>query len=377
VTTYYYDSSAGEGVDVYVIDTGVNIDHVEFQGRARWGKTMPENDRDEDNNGHGTHCAGTIASRKYGVAKKANVISVKVLRSNGSGTVADVLGGVVWASNEAARNAARARAEFAATGYTVHKGSVANMSLGGGKSRALEDTVNAAVEHGMHFAVAAGNDFGDACESSPAAAKNVSYGTSFLCHFADIRAQAITVGASTRDDERADFSNSGKCVDLFAPGLNILSTWIGTNYATNIISGTSMASPHTAGIVAYLLSLYSSNSTSVPSSQLPIPLSSLCSIITNEHPHFRLATVLNVIKQIIPRRITDSIMATYQAKPFVDTYQGGFDVAAVPGTLSPLQMKKLVIGMATADVLTDLPRDTPNLLIFNGAGTLPSSHALA
>jgi cerevisin len=157
-----------------VIDTGISITHTEFQGRARWGKTIPENEVDEDDHGHGTHCAGTIVSRKYGVAKKATVIAVKVLRSNGSGTMANVIAGIVWASNEAARNAARTRAEYAATGNTAHKGSVANMSLGGGKSRALEDAVNSAVEQGMHFTVAAGNDYGDACESSPAAAKNVS-----------------------------------------------------------------------------------------------------------------------------------------------------------------------------------------------------------
>jgi cerevisin len=135
---------------VYVIDTGINIKHEEFQGRASWGKTMPLNDEDEDGNGHGTHCAGTIASRKYGVAKKANVIAVKVLGSNGSGTMSDVVAGVAWAVSQA-----KAKAD-ASTGSTKHKGSVANMSLGGGKSRALDDAVNKAVRAGIHFAVAAG-----------------------------------------------------------------------------------------------------------------------------------------------------------------------------------------------------------------------------
>jgi cerevisin len=120
------------------------------------------------------HIALEQLSRKYGVAKRSTVIAVKVLRSNGTGTMSNVIAGIVWASNEAARNAARARAEYAATGNTAHKGSVANMSLGGGRSRALEDTVNSAVEQGIHFTVAAGNDYGDACESSPAAAKNVT-----------------------------------------------------------------------------------------------------------------------------------------------------------------------------------------------------------
>jgi len=159
---YVYDGDGGEGVDVYVIDTGINIVHEEFEGRASWGKTMPQNDEDEDGNGHGTHCAGTIASRKFGVAKKANVIAVKVLGSNGSGTMSDVVGGVVWVSTQAK---AKADAE-----PTKHKGSVANMSLGGGKSRALDDAVNKA-DKGVHFAVAADNDNRDACNSSPVAAE--------------------------------------------------------------------------------------------------------------------------------------------------------------------------------------------------------------
>lgn len=137
---------------MYVVDTGINVDHVEFEGRASWGKTIPLNDVDEDGNGHGTHCAGTIASRKYGVAKKANVIAVKVLGSNGSGSMSDVVGGVVWAATQA-----KNKSKAAAAGQVKnHKGSVANMSLGGGKSRALDDAVNKAVDSGLHFAVAAG-----------------------------------------------------------------------------------------------------------------------------------------------------------------------------------------------------------------------------
>jgi cerevisin len=142
---------------VYVIDTGINVDHSEFEGRASWGKTIPQNDIDQDGNGHGTHCAGTIASRKYGVAKKANVVAVKVLGSNGSGSMSDVVGGVSWATQDAKAKAEAADAEYRTTGQTKHKGSVANMSLGGGKSRALDDAVNAAVDAGLHFAVAAGS----------------------------------------------------------------------------------------------------------------------------------------------------------------------------------------------------------------------------
>ncbi|KAI0402484.1 peptidase S8/S53 domain-containing protein [Xylaria palmicola] len=231
---YLYAADGGEGVDAYVIDTGTNIDHVDFEGRAKWGHTVPRGDEDEDGNGHGTHCSGTIAGKKYGVAKKAHVYAVKVLRSNGSGSMSDVMKGVEWAANahleqvEAAKNGTR-------KGF---KGSTANMSLGGGKSPSLDETVNAAVTAGLHFAVAAGNDNADACNYSPAAA-----------------AKAITVGASALDDSRAYFSNWGKCVDIFGPGLSIKSTWIGSETATNTISGTSMASPHLCGLTAYFLSL--------------------------------------------------------------------------------------------------------------------------
>jgi len=155
-TKYEYDDVAGEGVDVYVIDTGINTEHAEFEGRAHWAKTIPRNDEDEDGNGHGTHCAGTIASRKYGVAKNAHVYAVKVLGSNGSGSMSDVVAGVEFALKASLRKAEQARAEVAATGKTKHKGSVANMSLGGGKSVALEIAVNRAVDRGLHFAVAAG-----------------------------------------------------------------------------------------------------------------------------------------------------------------------------------------------------------------------------
>lgn len=156
-TKYEYDSNGGEGVDVYIIDTGIYVDHEEFEGRAFWGKTIPTDDVDVDGNGHGTHCAGTIASRKYGVAKKAHVIAVKVLGSNGSGTMSDVLEGVLWATTAAKNKAAAAAAEYAATGRTRHKGSVANMSLGGGKSPSLDQAVDRAAKAGLNFAVAAGN----------------------------------------------------------------------------------------------------------------------------------------------------------------------------------------------------------------------------
>lgn len=231
---YLYAEDGGDGVDAYVIDTGTNTDHVDFEGRAHWGKTIPKGDADVDGNGHGTHCSGTIAGKKYGVAKKANVYAVKVLRSNGSGTMADVIAGVDFAATSHLEQVKAAK-DGKRKGF---KGSVANMSLGGGRTTLLDDAVDAAVDAGIHFAVAAGNDNADACNYSPAASKN-----------------AVTVGASAIDDSRAYFSNYGKCTDIFAPGLSIQSTWIGSKTAVNTISGTSMASPHICGLLAYYLSL--------------------------------------------------------------------------------------------------------------------------
>lgn len=224
LSKYHYPRSAGRGVDIYVIDTGINIAHADFGGRAQWGVTIPTGDIDIDGNGHGTHCAGTIASKTYGIAKKASVIAVKVLRTNGFGTNADVIKGVEWTIKAAQKGAGRGRR------------SVANMSLGGGRSITLESAVNRAVKAGVHFAVAAGNDNEDACDYSPAAAEG-----------------PITVGATTSRDQMTFFSNYGPCVDVFAPGMDITSTWVGSRRAINTISGTSMASPHVAGVLALYL----------------------------------------------------------------------------------------------------------------------------
>ncbi|GME96644.1 unnamed protein product [Ambrosiozyma monospora] len=240
---YLYDDIAGKGVTSYIIDTGVHVTHEEFEGRATWGATIPDGDEDEDGNGHGTHCAGTIGSKSYGVAKNAKLVGIKVLRSNGSGTMSDVVKGV-----EVAANAHIAEAKANKKGF---KGSTANMSLGGGKSPALDQAVNAAVKAGIHFAVAAGNENSDACNTSPAGAE-----------------RPVTVGASTLSDSRAYFSNYGKCVDIFAPGLNILSTYTGSDTATAVLSGTSMASPHVAGLLTYFLSLQPESTSEFASSAI-------------------------------------------------------------------------------------------------------------
>jgi len=224
----YRYGNTGSGVDAYVVDTGVNINHKDFVGRAIWGANFADN-INSDCNGHGTHVAGTIGGTTYGVAKKSTLIAVKVLDCNGSGTNAGVIAGVNW---------------VVSSYQTRRRPSVANMSLGGGRSTALDNAVAAAIKAGVTFAVAAGNENQDACNSSPAAVST-----------------AVTVGAtgtdsagSTQVDNRAYFSNFGSCVSLFAPGLMIQSTWIGTkNTETQTISGTSMATPHVAGVIAAYL----------------------------------------------------------------------------------------------------------------------------
>jgi len=340
-TMFYYehDPKGGEGVDVYVIDTGINIKHVEFEGRASWGATIPQNDVDEDGNGHGTHCAGTIASRKYGVSKAANVIAVKVLGSNGSGSMSDVVAGVNFATRAAVAKKAQAEAEVKATGKTAHKGSVANMSLGGGKSEALDRAVNAAVDKGLHFAVAAGNDNRDACSYSPAAAE-----------------KAVTVGASTVGDARAYFSNYGKCVDVFGPGLNIESTWIGSDKASNRISGTSMASPHTAGLLAYLLSLYPSKTFNPVMQAEPVVESNMF-----QRP---MAIALSSTMYVYGYATLPSWMANFLPFPVVPETT----VVPIP-TITPAQLKRALLQLSTQGALTDVGPESPNLLIFNNATT--------
>jgi cerevisin len=192
--------------------------------------TAPQGDKDIDGNGHGTHVSSTIAGKAFGVAKKARVIAVKVLRSNGYGTMADAVKGVSWAASEHLRKVKEARTQNAKPVRAV-----SNMSLGGGKSQALDTAVERAIAKGLLFAVAAGNDGKDACNYSPAAVKS-----------------AVTVGATDKLDQRSYFSNVGKCVDVFAPGSDITAAWIGSNFYTRTISGTSMASPHVCGVLALL-----------------------------------------------------------------------------------------------------------------------------
>ncbi|KAM3508136.1 hypothetical protein MY11210_006861 [Beauveria gryllotalpidicola] len=221
-TGYTYDRSAGAGTCVYVLDTGIDEYHEDFDGRAKQIKSFIAGEH-SDGHGHGTHCAGTVASTTYGVAKKASVYGIKVLSNYGVGSTSAVLAGMDYVVADA-------------RGRACPKGVFASMSLGGGYSLAMNDGAAKLVASGVFLAVAAGNDNSDAAESSPASEETV-----------------CTVGASTKDDVRAIFSNYGSVVDIFAPGVNIVSLAPGDS--TAIMSGTSMATPHIAGLAAYIAGL--------------------------------------------------------------------------------------------------------------------------
>lgn len=214
----YTYSSTGAGVTAYVIDTGIMSSHSNFGGRVSSGFSSISGGT-QDCNGHGTHVAGTIGAATYGVAKAVSLVPVRVLDCNGSGTVSGVIAGIDWVASQASGGLR-----------------VANMSLGGVSSSAIDSAVNALINKGVTVVVAAGNNGANACNYSPARVP-----------------AAITVAASTSTDGFATYSNRGSCVDIIAPGSSIQSTWHTSSTATNVISGTSMASPHVAGTVALLL----------------------------------------------------------------------------------------------------------------------------
>jgi len=218
---YMYPDAAGHGVDVYVLDTGVTTSHASFEGRAHLLKNYVREEGSRDYNGHGTHVSGTIASAEYGLAKKARLFGVKVLNAQGSGLYSRIISAIDFVVRRARKGK-----------------SVVNLSLAGQYSRALNDVMKAARQHGIVVVVAAGNEHQNACNLSPASSIHV-----------------VTVGATDRNDRSASFSNWGKCVDVFAPGVDIVSLGIKSNDGSAIMSGTSMASPHVAGIVALYMSM--------------------------------------------------------------------------------------------------------------------------
>jgi chitodextrinase len=219
-TTYIYNAT-GAGVTAYIIDTGIRLTHSEFIGRIRSGRDEVDNDDDAtDCNGHGTHVAGTVGGTTWGVAKSVQLVAVRVLDCGGSGSDAGVIAGIDWVTADHAAGAP----------------AVANMSLGGGFSQALNDAVTSSVNDGVVYAVAAGNGYANACDGSPAST-----------------AAALTVGATGSNDVEASFSDRGPCLDIWAPGVGITSAWSTGDDATNTISGTSMATPHVAGASALYL----------------------------------------------------------------------------------------------------------------------------
>lgn len=217
--SFTFDDRDQNGANTYsyVVDTGIDATHIDFEGRVAPGFTaVLDGIGSQDCNGHGTHVAGIIAGKTFGVAKKSTLIPVRVLNCSGGGTYSSVISGLDWI----------------AANHRAGTVGIVNMSLGGAASSTVDGAVKNLISKGLHVVVAAGNSNADACNSSPARVPD-----------------AITVGSTTISDARSSFSNYGSCLDLFAPGSNITSTWLGTT-ATQILSGTSMASPHVAGVVA-------------------------------------------------------------------------------------------------------------------------------
>ncbi|KAI1297109.1 hypothetical protein EDD11_007233 [Mortierella claussenii] len=221
---YLYNDAAGQGITAYVVDTGVYAAHSDFGGRATFGANFVSGSANTDENGHGTHVSGTIGGTKYGVAKKVSIVGVKVLDADGSGSTSGVVAGMDWVAQRA-----------------VAGKSVVNMSLGGGKSKAIDDAAGRLFKANIPLIVAAGNSATtDACTGSPSGAANT-----------------YTVAASDKTDTAASFTSYGSCVEIFGPGVGITSAWIGSTSATNTISGTSMATPHVVGVAALYLSFNS------------------------------------------------------------------------------------------------------------------------
>ena len=334
--TYTYNY-IGTGVTAFIIDTGINSDHTEFTGRIGAGSNFAPNADGRtvvantgDCNGHGTHVAGTVGGTYYGVAKGVTLVPVRVLDCAGSGSNSGVIAGINWAA------------------ATTTRPAVANMSLGGGLSSALNAAVAGAVNKGVTMVVAAGNSNRNACNYSPASEPS-----------------AITVGASTSSDARASYSNYGTCLDIFAPGSSITSAWIGSNDASNTISGTSMASPHVAGVVALALA---AKPDATPSEVVAFlkenGSSNKLSSIGTGSPNLLVYSLANgaptapVLTYVAVKSITPSASKTrksWTAKATVTVYDLGIKLisgATVSGTFNPGGSKSCVTDTSGSCTLT-------------------------
>ena len=276
-SNYVYDTTAA-GVHAYIIDTGVLLAHNEFSARMGGGfDAVTSGGNANDCNGHGTHVAGTVGGTTYGVAKGVTIHPVRVLGCTGSGTNAGVIAGIDWVAQNRVLPA------------------VANMSLGGGASQATDDAIARLTNAGVTVVVAAGNGNDNACNYSPARAPS-----------------AITVGSTTNTDARSSFSSFGTCLDIFGPGSSITSAWYTSTTAINTISGTSMASPHVAGVAA----LYLANNPSATPAQVTTAL------INNSTPN-----IVTSPGTGSPNRLLYSIFGGTTPPPTGQTYSNGTDVA--------------------------------------------------
>ncbi|GAA3378059.1 hypothetical protein GCM10020367_56100 [Streptomyces sannanensis] len=355
-SSYTYAGTAGGGVTAYIIDTGVRISHQDFGGRASYGFSALEgDDKAEDGHGHGTHVAGTVAGSSYGVAKAAKIVAVRVLDNTGTGPTSGIIAGVDWVTANAVKPA------------------VANMSLGGGISTALDTAVRNSIASGVTYALAAGNDNIDAAGSSPARVT-----------------EALTVGSTTSGDARSSFSNYGSTVDIFAPGSAITSAWNTGDTATNTINGTSMASPHVAGAAALYLA---DNPTATPSQVAEALISSATNGVVTTPGTGSPNRLLNVEafrsgpRGIVTGTVTDGTAPLAEAKVTVGDVtaktdkQGHYTLTAPPGTYDISASKfgyagKTVSGVVIGDgqtmtenfALTVKPRVNVTGTVHDGSG---------
>jgi len=370
--TYTY-TPTGTGVKAYIIDTGIRATHTQFAGRVISGFTaINDGLGTNDGNGHGTHVSGTVGGSTYGVAKNVTLVAVRVLDSAGNGTDSGVISGI----------------DFVTSDHLAGQPAVANMSLGGGISTALDTALNNSINDGVTYAVAAGNETQDACNVSPARVAN-----------------AITVGSTTTSDARSSFSNFGTCVDIFAPGSSITSSWNTSDTATNTISGTSMATPHVTGVAALFLEtnptatpaqvaaaiINSSTPNKVTGAGTGSPNRLLYSLLTGAPPPpppgselllnkgFESGNVTWVATSGVVTNVTQQTPRTGAWYAWLNGYGVShtdtlYQQIAVPSTATTVTLS-FWIKITTAETTTTTPFDTLQVQIRNSSNTVLSTLA--